>query len=110
MTQKRSAELEPARTERPGPHARLTITVKPLGTAEGTVPARDARYLITMFGILGSVISGTAGAVLTLRIDPRLAGLALAELMLALAAVVLISACSRVRGRDSQEARRQNDP
>jgi threonine/homoserine efflux transporter RhtA len=82
----------------------------PLGSAEGTVPARDARYLITMVGILGSVISGTVGAVLTLRIGPRLGGVALAELILALAAVVLISVCSRVRGRDSQEARHQNDP
>jgi threonine/homoserine efflux transporter RhtA len=63
-----------------------------------------------MFGVLGSVISGTAGAVLTLRIAPRLGGLALVELMLALAAVVLISVCSRVRGQDSQEAEHQNDP
>lgn len=110
MAQNRPAELEPARAERPSPAARLTITVRPLGTAEGTVPPKDARYLITMFGVLGSVISGTAGAVLTLRIAPRLGGLALVELMLALAAVVLISVCSRVRGQDSQEAEHQNDP
>ena len=45
------------------------------------------------FGILGSVVTGTAGAVLTLRIAPRLTGLALAELVLALAAALIIAVC-----------------
>jgi len=44
------------------------------------------------FGVLGSVVTGTAGAVLTLRIAPGLTGVALAELILALAAVLVIAA------------------
>jgi hypothetical protein len=110
MTQNRPGGREPARAEQPSPAARLTITVRPLGTAEGTVPAREARYLITTFGVLGSVVSGTAGAVLTLRIGPGLTTLALAELLLALTAVVVIAACSRMRKRDRQDTKQQKTP
>ena len=68
------------------------------GKARGRVAPDQANYLIMTFGILGSVVTGTAGAVLTLRIAPRLTGLALAELVLALAAVLIIAV-----GRLSQE-------
>jgi hypothetical protein len=75
--------------------ARLKINVKSLGTAAGTVPPDRPRHLITTFGILGSVVLGIGGVVLTLCIAPQLGGLALAELVLALAAAVLIAACDR---------------
>lgn len=89
--------------ERPSRASRLKITVTPLGTAEGTVPPSETRYLITTFGILGSVVAGTVGAVLTLRISPGLTALALAELGLALAAAVFIAACGRGLGKPAKE-------
>ena len=51
--------------------------------------------------MVGSCVTGTAGAVLTLRIDHGLIGIALAELVLALAIAVLIAA----RGRHGDQAR-----
>lgn len=82
----------------------MKINVKSLGTGAGTVPPDQARHLVTTFGILGSVFSGIGGVVLTLHIAPRLGGLALAELVLALAAAVLIAACGRHQG-DRKNAR-----
>ena len=87
---------EPVPVERPTSFAELEIQVGPAvpwGTAKGRVPPGQTHYLITTFGILGSVVTGTAGAVLTLRIAPRLTGLALAELILALAGALIIAAC-----------------
>lgn len=65
-------------------------------TEKGTVvPPAEARHFISTLGIVGSVVTSTAAAVLTLRITPRLASIALAELVLGLAAAVLIAACGR---------------
>lgn len=78
--------------ERPTPAAQLKITARQLGSAEGIVPPAAARHLIAAFGVLGCVITGTAGAILTLRIDPALTTPALAELVLALTSALLIAA------------------
>jgi hypothetical protein len=84
--------------------AELGITAEPVQTrstpqgltAEVTmVPADQADHLITTFGIAGSIVTGTAGAVVTLRIAPWLTAIALAELALALAGAALIALCSR---------------
>jgi hypothetical protein len=75
--------------------AQVKITARLWGTAEGTVPPGDAAHLITTFGLLGSAVTGMAGAVLTLRIDPRLTGVALAELALVFAVAAMIVACGR---------------
>ena len=83
--------------------ARVKVTAQRWGTAEGTVPPAEARHLINMFGILGSVVTGTAGAVLTLHIDPRITTLALAELGLALVAILLITACGRSGNKNQEE-------
>lgn len=82
--------------------AELEISLGPgpqWGTARGTVPPDQPHHLITTFGILGSAVAGTAGAVLSLRIDSRLGTLALAELTLAFVAAALIAACSRAQAR-----------
>jgi hypothetical protein len=96
--------------ERPSRASRLKITVTPLGSAEGTVPPSETRYLITTFGILGSVVTGTAGAVLTMRIAPGLIVLALAELGLALVAAAFIATCSRGREGPQKNKTRQGEP
>ena len=101
---------EPVPIERPTVFAELEIQVGPAlpwGTAKGRVPPDQAHYLIMTFGILGSAVTGTAGAVLTLRIAPGLAGLALAELILALAVALLIAACGLVRERASRKGNRR---
>ncbi len=93
---------EPVPVERPTSFAELEIQVGPAvpwGTARGRVPPGQTHYLITTFGILGSVVTGTAGAVLTLRIAPRLTGLALAELILALTGALIIAACGLAQER-----------
>ena len=91
---------EPVPAERPTSFAELEIQVGPAapwGTAKGRVPPDQTNYFIMTFGVLGSVVTGTAGAVLTLRIAPGLTGLALAELILALAAALIIAACGLAR-------------
>lgn len=100
MTLNSPSAREPVPLERPTSFAELEVRVGPVpwGKARGRVAPDQANYLIMTFGILGSVVTGTAGAVLTLRIAPRLTGLALAELVLALAAVLIIAV-----GRLSQE-------
>lgn len=99
MTQNRLAAQEPDTGERPSPAAHLKITARRLGTAEGTVPPGEARHFIAAFGILGCVITGIAGAGLTLRGGSELITLALAELALAFAGALLIAMCGRERGR-----------
>lgn len=79
-------------TEQP---ARVKITAKRWGSAEGIVPSAEAHHLITTFGLMGSVITGTTSAVLTLRIDSRLTALAILELALTAMVAVLIVVCSR---------------
>lgn len=94
-------------TERPAPHepgtadlpteaAQLRITAERTQglTAVGTVPPADARYLITTFGITGSVATSIAGADFVLRAGPALAPyIALAELALGFVAAILIAVC-----------------
>jgi hypothetical protein len=63
----------------------------------GAIPAADATVLITVFGLLGCVTTGTASAVLTLRIAPGLTAVAFAELALAFACAVLAAASGRLR-------------
>ena len=101
---------EPVPVERPTPFAELEIQVGPAmpgGRAKGRVPPDQANYLITTFGILGSAVTGTTGAVLTLRVAPGLTGLALAELVLALAAALIIAACGLARERAGHTKRRR---
>ncbi len=95
MTQGSLVQLEPGRTEQPSPSARLTIDARILKTTEEIVPPGEAHRLAATFGLVASGVTGTAGAVLTLRIDRGLAGIALAELVLALAIAVLVAACGR---------------
>jgi uncharacterized membrane protein YeaQ/YmgE (transglycosylase-associated protein family) len=84
--------------ERPTWAAELWVIAEPvqaMGTTEATVPSRQVDHLITTFGIAGSIVTGTAGAVITLRLAPGLTVIALAELALALVGAVLIALCSR---------------
>ena len=93
----------PAPLERPGPYAELEIRVgpaRPWGTAKGRIPPDQAWYFILTFGILADVITGTAGAILTLRI-------ALAELILALAAALLTAACGLAGERAGRMSNRR---
>jgi hypothetical protein len=83
--------------------ARVKVTARRWGTAEGTVPPAEAHHLINMVGILGSVITGITGAVLTMRIGPRFTPLALAELGLALASMLLITVCCRHRDKNREQ-------
>jgi hypothetical protein len=62
-----------------------------------TIPHAAAAALITVFGLLGCVTTGTASAVLTLRIAPSLAAVAFAELALAFTCAVLAAASGRLR-------------
>jgi hypothetical protein len=78
--------------ERPTGSATLTISLGPAklgGTAKGT----QAHHLITTFGIAGSALVGVGGAVLTIHVATSLTALALAEVGLAFAAMVLITVC-----------------
>src|ERR1700734_1984232 len=84
--------------EPPTEFAELGISVGPAGRARGRVPPDQAHHFITTFGILGSAVTGTVGAVLTLHITPVLTGLSLAELMLALVAAALIAFGGRTSG------------
>jgi hypothetical protein len=94
--------------EAPTVFAELEIQVGPAqqwGTAKGKVPPEQAHHLITTFGVLGSVVAGIAGAVLTLSIGSGLTAPALAELALALTAAVLI-AVRRATGRQQNSRQR----
>jgi hypothetical protein len=75
-----------------------------------TVPADQANHLITTFGITGCIVTGTVGAVVTLRIAPGLTVIALAELVLALAGAVLIALCSRAHRRTQAQGQSHDDP
>jgi hypothetical protein len=83
--------------------ARVKVTARRWGTAEGTVPPAEAHHLINMIGILGSVITGTAGVVLIMRIGPTFTPLALAELGLTLAAMLLVTIGGRDRNKNREE-------
>ena len=91
---------EPVPVEQPTPRAELRIWVshaRARDTAKSRVPPDHASYMIMTCGVLGSVVTGTAGMVLTLRISPGHTGLALAELALTLTAVVIIAVGCRSR-------------
>ncbi len=109
MTPDSPSARGPDAAERPGPAARLKLDVKTLGTWEGTVPPSEARYLITAFGIVGSVVTGTVGALLTLRIARGSAAVAIAELIVALAAMVLIALCGSGRHRACAQQQASED-
>jgi len=89
--------------------AQVKIIARHWITAEGTVPSADARSLITVFGVLSSVVTGTAGAVLTLRIARQLTPVAFAELALALIGAALIVACGHIRHRAPAEQHTPGD-
>jgi hypothetical protein len=95
MTQGSQGQREPDLAEHPTRSAQLKIDARLLGSAEGTVPSGEAHHLVTTFGMVGCAVTGTAGAVITLRIDQHLAGIALAELALALVIAMLVAAHSR---------------
>lgn len=110
MAQNNPYTPEPVPTEAPTAAAALEIQVgpaQPRGAAEGKVPPDQAHHLITTSGVLGSVIAGITGAVLTLRISPGLAAPALAELALAVTSAALI-ATRRTTARKG--SRRQKIP
>jgi uncharacterized membrane protein YeaQ/YmgE (transglycosylase-associated protein family) len=91
-------ELAPA--EEPTSRAELEIRV---GYAEPPDPVRrrispdQANYMTMTCGVLGSVVTGTVGAILTLRVAPERTGLALAQLMVALAGAGVITTGRRFR-------------
>lgn len=102
MARDRPPTHEPVSHEEPTSCAELEIQVGPalpLGSAKGRVPPDQAGYFIMTIGIWGSVAVGIAGAILTLRIASRLAGIALAVLGLALIATLLIAACGLAQER-----------
>lgn len=82
-------------SERPSPNAELKLSVgslPPQGSLTGLVPAGQAHYLITTFGIVLAAAAGIGGAVLTLHVT-RDALTVYAELAFALIAVALIAIC-----------------
>lgn len=102
MMTERPAIHEPGTADLPTAAAQLKITAERMQglTAVGTVPPADARYLITTFGITGSVATSIAGADFVLRAGPALAThaapyIALAELALGFVAAILIAVCGR---------------
>jgi hypothetical protein len=64
-----------------------------------TVPASEANIILTTFAMVGVVIIGAAGAILTLYVARGLAVLALVELALTFAVVALIAVAARRRAR-----------
>jgi hypothetical protein len=95
MTQGSQGQREPDLAEQPTQFAQLKIDARLVGSAEGTVPSGEAHHFVATSGMVASAVTGTAGAVFTLRIDQHLAGIALAELVLALAIAMLIAAHGR---------------
>lgn len=91
--------LSPAPAEQPTSHARIGINLRPTqiqGTAEGTVPGELAPVLITTFGMISMGVAGIICATVTAYLGRSRSlywffGLALAELGLALAVILLIA-------------------
>lgn len=119
MTQDNPPPFGSGRAERPTWAAELRITsvrvqagvtTQRWGTEEGMVPNSQVDHLITTFGIAGCIFTGTAGAVVTLRLAPGLTVIALAELVLALAGAALIALCSYAHSRASAAGQRHDDP
>jgi hypothetical protein len=101
----RSAErAAPATAEAPTSSAKLEIkTAQLTGSASARVPPNDARYMMTTFGIMGSLFIGIGGAVLTLQISAALTGAVLAELLVTLVTVAVIALSSRIRADRSDD-------
>lgn len=107
MAENKAAPPAQALIEQPTSAARLRISAEPAWVkvttpwceTEDLVPVSQERHLITTFGLMGSAVTGAAAAVLTLRIDPRLGGLAVIELIFAAVVAVLITACGYRRDR-----------
>ena len=81
--------------EQPSPNAELRFSLgslPPQGSLTGLVPAGQAHYLITTFGIVLAAAAGIGGAVLTLHATGD-ALTVYSELAIALIAVVLIAIC-----------------
>jgi len=113
MTQDNLTPFGPGRAERPSWAAELGIIAEQVragGIAEGMMPAGQADHLITTLGIAACIVTGTAGAVVTLRLVPGLTVIALAELVLALAGAALIALCSRAQRRPRAGDQPQKDP
>jgi hypothetical protein len=94
--------------EAPTAFAALEIDIGatwPCGFPNGKVLPGQAHDSITTFGILGSVVAGITGAVLTLRRSPDLIAPAFAELALAGTSAALI-ATRRAADRQASGARR----
>jgi len=99
----------PAPAEEPTPSAELRIRIACAGhpdTAKRRTSPDQMKFMILTGGVLGSVITGTAGAVLTLRIAPGRTGLALAELIVAMTGAAVIAASGRFRETAGPEAGR----
>jgi hypothetical protein len=83
----------PVPGETPTSASELEIRIspaRPWRAAKRRVPTARAHNL-TAFAVLGSVVAGVAGAVITLRIGAGLTGPAYAELALTFTAAVLIA-------------------
>jgi uncharacterized membrane protein YeaQ/YmgE (transglycosylase-associated protein family) len=118
MTQDNPVPFGPGQAERPTWQAELRITSEQVqagtitrrwGTAEGMVPTDQVNHLVTTFGIAANIVTGIAGAVVTLRLAPGLTVIALAELALALTGAGLIALCSRAYRR-RPAGQPQDDP
>jgi hypothetical protein len=105
-----------APVEQPTSSARLELNVRPdgiEGAAEGIVPPGEAPVLIRTFGAIAMGVAGITGATITLYVAPPRVlawffSLALAELVLALVVIVLITRWERHHrpGRKTRRARR----
>jgi hypothetical protein len=109
MTSNRPAGDEPGASDQPTAAALLKITAVPTKgwSTEATVPPSDARYLIATFGIVWTVATTTAGAILVYRSAPDLA---LAEVLLGFIAIALIAIlCERGRRAAPPSATARNE-
>jgi hypothetical protein len=88
---------EPVPAEDPTPSAELRIWVGYAGPPITAKHRVSPDYIIMTCGVLGSVVTGTAGAILTLRVAPERTRLALAELIVAVTGAGVIAAGSRFR-------------
>jgi hypothetical protein len=99
-------QATPAAAEAPTSSAGLHIRTTTLsGTATANVPPNDARYMITTFGIMGTLFIGIGGTVLTLRVSAALTGVALAELLVTVVTIIVIALSSRTRADRSSDQR-----
>lgn len=106
MIQHSPSAREPVPAELPTPRAELEIQTGPLlpcGAAPRRMRSRLVSQLVVTLSILGCAVAGATDAVLTVRIAPEQAGLAFAELVLALAAALLIAAYGMTRDRGRQQ-------